>query len=185
MEKIKEKKEVKSEQLLRKKVLGPATLLHLIALIATVSVVFAAVILYYDWTMTLTAAIPDVRFYKWSDGTQSNTIDLPYNIYADVWMVDDNATYGIKNNAVSDKTVYLWVGSCSDPTKIANYTVQVMDETGSTLCTWTTTDFSNTGESNAVSWTTGANGIDTIKVQIKGASTVGGVSIELRLKTND
>jgi hypothetical protein len=176
---------VKVEQLLRRKVLGPATLLHLIALIATVSVVFAAMILYYDWTMTLTASVPDVRFYKWSDGTQSNTIDLPCNLYADVWLIVDNATCGIKNNAALDKTVYLWVESCSDPTKIANYTVQILDDTGSTLCTWTTTDFSNTGESNAVSWTAGANGIDTIRVQIKGASSVTGVSIELRLKTSD
>lgn len=174
---------MKIRKTFKRKVLGPVTLLHLIALTVAVSVVFAAVILYYDWTMTLTASVPDVRFCKWSDSTQSNTASLPYNLYPDVWMIDDNATYGIKNSAGSGKTVYLWVESCGDPTKIANYTVQIIDETGSTLCTWTTTDFSNTGESNAVSWTAGANGIDTIKVMIKGASTVANISVELRLKT--
>lgn len=175
---------MKVKQLLKRKVLGPVTLLHLIGLSATVSIAFAAVLLYYDWTMTLTASVPEVRFYKWSDGTQSNTIDLPYNLYADVWMIDDNATYGIKNNAASNKTVYLWVESCTDAANIANYTVQILDQTGSTLCTWTTTDFSNIGESNAESWTADASGINTIKIIIKGASTVAGVSIELRLKTS-
>jgi len=63
--------------------------------------------------------------------------------------------------------------------------VQILEDTGSTLCTWTTTDFSNTGEGNAVSWTAGASGVDTIKVMIKGASTVAGVSIQLRLKTSE
>ncbi len=169
--------------LFKRKVLGPVTLLHLL-LFCTISAALGATILYYEWTMTLTASVPDVRFYKWSDGTQSNTLNFPCNLYADVWMIDDNATYGIKNNAVSDKTVYLWVESCNDPTKIANYTVQILNDTGSSLCTWTTTDFSNVGEVNAVSWTASANGIDTIKVMIKGASTVAGVSVELRLKTS-
>lgn len=174
---------MKVVQLLKRKALGPVTLLHLL-LLSIISAVFGATILYYEWTMTLTASLPDVRFYRWSDGTQSNTLNLPFNLYADVWMIDDNTTYGIKNNALSDKTVYLWIESCDDPTRIANYTVQILNVNGSTLCTWTTTDFSNMGEVNAVSWTASANGIDTIKIMIKGASTVAGVSVELRLKTS-
>lgn len=173
---------MKIKQMLKRRVLGPLTLLHLIVL-STASIVFATAILYYDWTMNLTASTPDVRFYKWSDGTQYNTLTQSYNFYADIWMIDDNATHGIKNNAASTKTVYLWVESCSDPTKIANYTVQILDETGTPQCTWTTTDFSNTGEANAVSWTIGADEVDTIKVMIKGASTIANVTIELRLKT--
>ena len=174
---------MKIRNILQRKVLGPITLLHLLVL-DLVSTVFGAVLLYYDWTMNLTASVPDVRFYKWSDSTQTNTLSLSYNIYADIWMIDNNATYGIKNNAVSGKTVYLWVESCSDPSKIANYTVQILDETGSKLCTWTTTDFLNIGETSAVSWIAGAGGIDSIKVMIKGASTVANVSIELKLKTD-
>jgi L-rhamnose isomerase len=165
-------------------VFGPVTLLHLIVFSA-ISAAFGAVVLYYDWTMNLTASVPDVRFYNWNDSTQSNTINLPYNLYADIWTVDDNATYGIKNNAVSEKIVHFWVESCSDPTRIANYTVQILNGTSSVLCTWTTTDFSNAGESNAVSWTADANSIDTIKVMIKGASAVANVTIELRLKTSE
>ncbi len=175
---------MKIRQRLQRKVLGPLTLLQLL-IFSIASTALGVAMLYYEWTMTLTAAVPDVRFYRWSDGTQVNTIDLPYNIYADMWIIDDNATYGIKNNGASAKTVYLWIHSCSDPTKIANYTVQILDETGSVLTTWTTTNFNNIGEDNAVSWTADVNGIkiDTIKVLIKGASTVAGVTIELRLKT--
>lgn len=174
---------MKPKRMFQRKVLGPVTVIQLLVLSAS-SAVLAATLLYYDWTMNLTASVPDVRFYRWSDGTQTNTLTLPFNLYAEVWTVDDNATHGISNNAASDKTVYLWVESCSDPTKIANYTVQILDQTGSILTTWTTTDFSNTGESNAVSWTAKANGIDTIKVMVKGASTVSTLSIELRLKTD-
>jgi hypothetical protein len=172
------------KKLLQTKRLGPITLLHLLA-IAAVTTVFGAVLLNYDWTMTLTASVPDVRFYRWSDATQSNTVDLQYNFYADVWVIDENATHGVINNAASSKTIDLWVGSCSDPTRVANYTLQILSGAGSTLCTWTTTDFSNIGESNAVSWTADANAIYTVKVMIKGASTIAGVSIQLRLGTTD
>ena len=162
--------------------LGPITILHLLVL-SLIATAFGSVLLYYDWTINLTASTPDVRFYKWSDGTQANTIGLSYNIYADIWTMDYNATYGIKNNAASDKTVYLWWDSCSDPDSIANLTVQIIDEIGFPLLTLTTTDFSMYSEF-LYNWTAGAGGIDTIKIMIKGASTVNSVSIGLRLKTD-
>ncbi|MDH5634518.1 MAG: hypothetical protein OEY30_01685, partial [Candidatus Bathyarchaeota archaeon] len=131
---------MKIECILQRKVLGPITILHLLVL-SLIATAFGSVLLYYDWTINLTASTPDVRFYKWSDGTQANTIGLSYNIYADIWTMDYNATYGIKNNAASDKTVYLWWDSCSDPDSIANLTVQIIDEIGFPLLTLTTTDF--------------------------------------------
>jgi hypothetical protein len=175
---------MKINQKLQKRILGPLTLLHLVLISAAISIVSGAVVLNYDWAINLTASTPDVRFYKWSDGTQANTITLLYNFYADVWMIDSNATYGIKNNAATSKTVYLWIESCSNPTKIANYTLQILNEAGSPQCTWTTTDFINTGESNAVSWAANASKIYAIKVMIKGASTIGNATIQLKLKTS-
>jgi hypothetical protein len=179
---FREGKKMNIKQVFNKKLLGPVTILHLLVL-CLVATALGSVLLYYDWTINLTAATPDIRFYKWSDGTQANTIDLSYNIYADVWMIDYNTTYGIKNNAVSDKTVYLWWDSCSDPESIANFTVQIIDETGFPLLTYSTIDFSTYSEF-LYYWTAGAGGIDTIKVMIKGASTVSSVSIGLRLKTD-
>lgn len=175
-----EMKKMKIRKIFRRRILGPITLLHLIVL-STVSVVFGAVMLHYDWTLNLTASVPDVRFYKWSDSTQSNTLTLPYNIYADVWTIDDNATYGIKNNAGSAKTVYLTIDSYSSTSEIANLTIQILEDTGLVLCTFTT----DMGSYSEVSWTAGANGVDTIKVMIKGASTVANVNIGLRLRTSE
>jgi hypothetical protein len=169
------------ERILQRRVLGPITILHLLGL-SLIATAFGSVLLYYNWTINLTASTPDVRFYKWSDGTQANTIDLSYNIYADIWTIDYNATYGIKNNAASAKTVYLWWDSCSDPDSIANFTVQISDGTG-LLLTLTTTDFAMYSE-YLYYWTAGAGGIDTISIMIKGASTVNSVSIGLHLKTD-
>ncbi len=153
-----------------------------------VGMVFAAAFLYYDWSVTMTGATPQVRFIDWDTGTLYNTIDLTYNIYADLWLVDDNATYGIKNTGTTAKTVYLWVDSCNATNWFSNFTIQILNETGTVLATWTTTDFSNIGEANAISWTADANGIktDTIKVMFKGSSDVvvgNVVRVTLKLKT--
>ena len=175
---------MKIKQIFNKKLLGPITLLHLLVL-GTISVVFGAVVLYYDWTMTLTAGVPDVRFYEWSSGIETNTITMSYNIYEDVWTIDNNASYGIRNNALSGKTVYLWVESCSDPSIIGNFTVQVLEPSGTPLCTWTTTDFSNTGEVNAVSWFADGEETYTFKNMVRGLSSLGEASVSLSIQTGE
>lgn len=138
-------------------------------------------------TLTIIAGeVPEVEFFKWSDGTQMNTIALSYNIYGDVWTIDDNATYGIKNNAAVDKTVYLWVEGCSDTSKIANLTITILDSSGVVQCVWTTADWTNIGESNAVSWLASSNIIYTMKVLIRGSSTAtitDSATITLKVKT--
>ena len=172
----------------KKAILGAGISLATIRAVAMIGIVFASVLLYYDWTVTMTGALPDIRFYKWSDGTNATSIGLTYNIYPNVTLIDSNATYGIKNWAATDKTVYMWVESCNATTWFANFTIQILNETSVVLATWATTDFSSLGESTAVSWTADASGtkIDTIKVLFQGSNNVviGGVAtVSLKLKT--
>lgn len=158
----------------------------LFAILLSVGVVLA-VLYYYDWTVTFTYAVPDVRFYRWSDGLQVNTVDLPFTIYGDAWVIHENTSYGIRNNAADNKTVYLWVSSCNNTNAVANFTVQILNETGDVLCTWTTADWSNLGESYSVSWNADVNGMktDTVKVVWKGSSSTADVQVALKLKTEE
>jgi len=146
----------------------------------------AAAMLYLYWSTTMVGSEPDVRFYKWSDGTLSNTVSMSYNIYADAWVVDRNATYGIKNtNGAASKVVYLWVESVTDTSMFANYTLRILSPNGSEMCKWTTTNFANVGgDSSAISWTANANTVYTIYLMYKGSSTAGSGSstVNLRLK---
>jgi len=159
---------------LKKGIISGGTALTAIRAVAMIGIVFAAAMLYYDWTVTMTGATPLIQFYKWSDGSNATTIDLAENIYSNLWLINGNETYGIKNWGASDKTVYMWVESCNATTWFLNFTVQVLNETGVVLATWTTTDFSAVGEGTAVSWAADANGIkiDTIKVLYKGSGNV-------------
>lgn len=154
-----------------------------------VSVVLAVAYLYFDWSITLTPSVPQVQFYRWSDQTNATTIDLPYNIYADAWVKDDNATYGVRNwNTTASKTVYIWFESITGDSYLTNATVLVIDEDGSTELARITTDgTTNLGESNAQSWTASNadTGIDTLRIWIEGAGTVGAVTANLGMKTLD
>lgn len=150
-----------------------------------ISIAAGAAILYYEWNLstTMTGSEPDVRFYKWSDGTFSNAVSMSYNIYADAWVIDSNGTYGIKNtNGVASRTIYLWVESVSDASKFANYTIRILNPSGSEMCKWTTTDFANLGESRAISWTANPNTVYTIYLMYKGSSTAGAGSSTVNLK---
>jgi len=171
---------------LRRGFLSGALSLAAIRAIAMIGIVFASAMLYYDWTVTMTGAKPLVVFYKWADGTNATTIDLTYNIYANLWLIDDNATYGVKNGATVSKTIYMWADSCNATTWFANYTVQILDTSGAVQATWTTTDFSSVGESTAVSWSQPAGTIYTIKVLFKGSSSVvvgSAARVNMKLKT--
>jgi hypothetical protein len=177
---------------MKKTILRAGLSLTTIRAIAIIGIVFAAPLLYYDWTVTMTGASPKIFFHKWATPfTNATTIDLTYNVYADLWLIDTNATYGIMNNDTAPKTVYMWVESTNMTTPtdwFANFTVQIRNETGDVLQTWTTTDFASLGEGTQVSWTADANGIkiDTIKVLFKGGSDVvvgEAVKVSLKLKT--
>jgi len=162
--------------------------LAILRLTLLTTTVLATAFLYYDWSVTMTGSKPMLVFYKWADGTNATTIDLTYNIFQNIWLVDNNATYGIKNGYASAKTVYFWAESCNATTWFQNFTVQVLDTTGSVLATWTTTDFSNTGESNAVSYSHAAGAIYTIKVLFKGSSSVvvgNAVRVQMKLKVQE
>jgi len=166
--------------------LRPPTLAT-IGVLLLVGIVAGATLLYYDWTTNLTAANPKVRFRKWTDATQANTVNLPYNIYLDSWLIDDNATYGIKNNdPTNDYTVYLWVQAISDTSKLSNYTIVILHPDGAQAAKWTSTTFTNLGEAYAVSWLAKKNTVYTIQVFIKGSNTIlvgDTVTCDLKLKT--
>lgn len=170
---------------LRKVSIGISALTIIKALFL-VGAVAGAMLLYYDWTFSLTGAVPKVRFYKWADATQTNTITLPYNIFADALLVEDNATYGIKNNdAANDYMVYLWAEAISDASKLANITIVILHPDGTQACKWTSTSFTNLGEANAVGWLAIRSTVYTIQVFIEGSSTVvvgDTVTCDLKLK---
>jgi hypothetical protein len=154
-------------------------------LLASLSVVAVGATMYLqvEWTIGLTAATPNVRFIKWSDLTLSNTIDLAYNLYADIWLqVSNDTTYGIKNTDAGDAhTVYLDIESISDEAKVYNVTVWIMSKDGVTEkaeMTWQGGSLP-TAEQN---FSAVANTEYIIKTWVKGASTVGAVTVTLKLK---
>lgn len=155
----------------------------ILLLLATLSIttVFATTTLMYDWTITLTASTPKVRFYKWSDQTLSNTINLPYNIYPDMWTQDSNATYGIKNTDTGDHTVFLYINTIDATTKVANVTVWIKSQDGVTQkaqITWQGGSLPTTEQSfNAVASTK-----YMMQIWVEGASSVAAVVVSLKMK---
>ena len=144
-------------------------------LLATLAVgaVYAATVLIYEWTLTLTGAVPDVRFIRWSDSNLFNTVNLPYNIYADMWIYEANATYGISNTHATDaKTVDIYINTISDTTKVANVTVQILTQDGTTVkatCTWATTGSLPTSKQT---FTADPSTNYIIRVWVKGSTSV-------------
>jgi hypothetical protein len=153
-------------------------------LLATMSIatVFATATLVYDWTATLTASTPKVQFIKHSDQNLYNTIDLPYNIYADMWTQDDNATYGIKNTDVSNPhTVYLYINSIDETAKVANVTIWVKTLDGVTtkaIITWEGGSLPTAEQSFSAE----ASTTYMLTVWVKGAATVANVLVSLKMK---
>jgi hypothetical protein len=101
---------------------------------------------------------------------------LSYDIYEDVWTIDENASYGLRNNALTNRTVYLWVESCSNPSIIGNFTIQILEPTGVPIATWTTTDFSNTGRVNAITAFPDGDTTYAFKNIVRGLSSLGEAS---------
>jgi len=157
---------------IKRKALGGSLAITAIRVFAMIGIVFAAAMLYYDWTVTMTGATPLVVFFKWIDSSNATTIDLTYNIYPDMWLIDGNASYGIKNGYGTPKTIYMWAESCNATTWFANYTINILNSAGAIQASWTTTNFGSVGEGTAVSWSQGAGIIYTIKVLFKGTSSV-------------
>lgn len=166
---------------LRKKILGPITLLHLIVLSASIAAVSGVALLYYSWTIELTLAQTDVTFYRWSDGATANYIQLAYNFYVDVTTEDRNATWGIWNRGASDKTVYLWADMPYNDANIDYFYAIIKDDTGTQITWWNTADWSNTGENNAVSWTAVAGQKYTLHIILRGSTYAVGPDETIRL----
>jgi len=167
---------------LLKKRLGVPALALLLALALTIGTVSATAVLIYEWQLSLTAATPKVRFYKWSDQSYADTVTLNYNLYANLWLYDDNAAYGIKNTDSSAHTVYLYIDSISDPSKVENITVRILDgETEMAKVTWQGGGL----PTSKVNFDAAANTAYTLEVWIKGASTVASVTVNLKMEVSE
>lgn len=156
----------------------------ILLLLATVSLTSAMATTYlmYDWTLTLTASTPKVRFIKFSDETLYNTLDLPYNLYQDIWVQTDNCTYGIKNtDAGSAHTVYLYINSITQTSKVYNVTVWVKELDGSptmATITWQGGGLPTTEQS----FSAAADTKYMMTIWIKGASSVADTVVTLKMK---
>jgi hypothetical protein len=176
-------------KMLRKRILGPVTLLHLIVLSASIATVLGATMLYYDWVVELHEGTPDLTFLRWSDGTTAGRIVLSYTFYSAVTTYDDNATWGIWNQGASNKTAYLYATYPNKDDNIDYFQVDIVDEIIdpiNPITTWATWDWSNIGESNAVSWTAIAGRKYTIRITARGADPPldGFEPVTLKLKTD-
>jgi hypothetical protein len=136
---------------------------------------------------TGTGGPADVKFYKWSDGTQRDSVALSHDLYTGIWTVISNSSYGVKNiNATFSKNVEIWVSSCSGTAKIANMTIIIRDPSSVIQYKWTTTTWNNLGEAYGVSWTAESNVIYTIEIWLNGSSLVNAgdaISVNLKLKS--
>jgi len=168
-------------KILKRKMLGPITLLHLIVLSASIAAVSGATMLYYSWMIDLTLTTTDVTFYRWSDGATANYIELAYNYYVNVTTEDSNASWGIWNRGVSDKDVALWADQPTNNDNINYFYVIIKDDTGTQITWWTTTDWSNLGPANAVTWSAKAGMKYTLHIILVGSIYASGPTEEIRL----
>jgi hypothetical protein len=130
---------------------------------------------------TLVANFMTAVFYKWSDGTTSDSMSLSYNLFNGTWTHDSNATYGIKSTGVySTLNTHLLLNSISDPNVVENVTFIIRNGAGVEVArvTWATGDTLPTAPQPLDLAT---NVVYTIEVWIKGKATVSGVSVGLRI----
>lgn len=160
----------------------------MVAFLATILCAFASVSAYYfvysTSTINFTAVTPDVQFYRWSDNATRNNITLTYNFAANVTTYDANATWGIRNNGTSPKTVENWIDSISNTAYVTNITIQILTQDGLTVMNttqWTTGALPTT----KVSWIAEDATNYILRIWCKGATTVDDVTITLGLQTTE
>lgn len=127
-----------------------------------------------------------VAFYNWADGTNTTSADLVYELYPNITVIDDNATYGIKNGATSGRGISIWAESCNATKWISNFEIEILDTNGllkMTVPIVTSTDNTSIVYMGKVGWSQPASTIFTMRVIIKGkASVVSGTCAQVRLK---
>ena len=143
-------------------------------------IVFALVILsssivlalvYLSWEIELTGEIPPVRFYKWDEAKEYNTISLSYSIYPEAWIRVKNATFGIINRSDREMNVSLWIQEISDVTKVSDIIVNIISPNGDIIATYTWSG-GDIGENTAVSFILMPKTIYTVEIWIKGSEYV-------------
>ena len=145
---------------------------------------YAYFFIYLPSTIQYTVVTPDVQYYRWSDGYKQNNITLTYNFAANVTTYDANATWGIRNSGASAKTVYNWIDSISDTSKISNITIQILTQNGGTVkatLQWKSGD--PAPPTTEQSWTADAGTNYMLRIWCTGATSVADIEIKLGVKT--
>jgi len=134
-----------------------------------------------DGPHTLEAYFMTAVFYKWEDGTQSDSITLTYNIYQNLWLHDANASYGLMSTGVHSCTVQMYIESINDTTPIANFTmiIRAPDLTEVARIVWTPGDSIPT---TPQTFQLEPNTKYTIEIWILGSDNVSDVSISVKLE---
>jgi hypothetical protein len=131
------------------------------------------------------AQTPDVQFIKWADSSLCNTVILTHDIYKGIFLIDDNATYGIRNTSTNNQIVWMYINSINDAAKIENVTFRVFTQNGATFknsTSWKIGDSLPTSKQSFIAlpatsylmefWikgASGANGVITIKLNLEAA----------------
>jgi len=143
-----------------------AILLLLTGIVLTCTVVFAISYVTLTGRINMNAITPYVQFYKWSDQTKHDDVDLDLSMVASQWTTIDNATYGIINDGGLSQPCTFYVESISiQSNQPQNMTVQIYNGT-MVKCTWTTTTWSNLGLGNGVAFTMSPNEKASMRIQV-------------------
>jgi len=132
---------------------------------------------------TLVANFMTARFYNWTDGTQSDTFTMSYNLYAGLWTHDANASYGIISTGINSQcNVSMYLDSISNQTVVENVTLVIRNPSGTVVATvtWEGGSFPTPD----VNFALATNTIYIIEVWIKGKATVSNTTVTVKLKVN-
>jgi len=145
--------------------------LYILILIVILSSVSVYALIYISWNITLKGSIPDVRFYSWSDHTRHTKISLDYDIYPNVWLRIENASYGLENGGFKYKNITLGIQGISDQSKLDELKIIIKDPDGSQVAVlewrkWQSID------SAKVSFVLKPKTIYTIELWIRGSSNL-------------
>lgn len=144
----------------------PLVICGLLAVCLVTNIAFGVGYLTLKGVFHFQAVSPNVQFYRWSDGTRTNEIELDMSMTPDEWTIIDNATYGLINKKSGPQDCAFYVDSISiTENRPANLTVQIINATD-LKATWTTTTWDNLGVLHAVPFTMSGNEKATIKLMV-------------------
>lgn len=143
--------------------------------------------MYLSWEVELTGEIPPVRFYKWDEAKEYNTMSLSYNIYPEAWIRVKNATYGIINRSNKEISVSLWIQHISEVDKVSNIIINIISPNRGIIATYEWNGGA-LGEDTAISFVLMPKTIYTIELWIKGSKYISeydSIHLSIVMRIND